>query len=108
MKCVPYLTGDRTSLVQKKASFSGLTLDTTREECLRALVGGIVGRMRKTLDMMSERLTLHPTMVVTGGAGSALLEYKRRVFRDFEIELKENCSILGCMEIARRFLRQGR
>ena len=108
VKCVPYLTGDRTSLVQKKASFSGLTLDTTREECLRALVGGIVGRMRKTLDMMSERLTLHPTMVITGGAGSALLEYKRRVFRDFEIELKENCSILGCMEIARRFLRQGR
>lgn len=103
VKCVPYLVGDRTSLVQKRGSFSGLTLDTTREDCLFALLEAIVGRMRRTLDMMSGSLGFDRVMVLTGGASGALLEYKERIFREFEIVRRENCSILGCLEFAKRY-----
>jgi len=34
VRFLPHLAGDRTSFLQKKASFSGLTLSTTREDCL--------------------------------------------------------------------------
>lgn len=101
-KFIPYLAGDRTSLKQKKGSFSQLTLDTTREECLQALVKGITGRMQKTLSMMAKRTKLHSTMVFTGGASSALVEYKRKIFADFQIELRENCSLWGCAEMAKK------
>lgn len=107
VKCVPYLAGDRTSLIQKRGSFSGLTLDTTREDCLFALLESIVGRMRKTLHMMSESLEFDRVMVLTGGASGALLAYKKRVFREFEIVRRENCSILGCLEFARRYYNTG-
>ncbi|MGC8777634.1 MAG: FGGY-family carbohydrate kinase [Candidatus Caldatribacteriaceae bacterium] len=102
VKFVPYLAGDRTSLKQKKAIFSQLTLDTTREECLQALVKGITGRMQKTLTMMAKRTKLQPKMVLTGGASSALVEYKRKIFAGFQIEPVENCSLWGCLEMAKR------
>nr|MDW8080651.1 FGGY family carbohydrate kinase [Candidatus Calescibacterium sp.] len=105
VRCIPYLAGDRTSLVQKRASFSGLTLDTTREECLAALVEGIVGRMQRTLRAVSQKVAFEGTMVLTGGASAALFEYKKRVFHDFEVVRRENCSILGCLELAKRYFR---
>ncbi|MCX7667811.1 MAG: FGGY family carbohydrate kinase, partial [Atribacterota bacterium] len=101
-KFIPYLAGDRTSLKQRKASFSQLTLDTTREECLQALVKGITGRMQKTLNMMAKKTKLHSRMVLTGGASAALVEYKRKIFNNFQIELIENCSLRGCAEMAKR------
>jgi len=104
VRFVPYLTGDRTDLRQRTGALFGLTLSTTREDCLYALVEAIVNRMEKTLAMMAERLPLSRTLVLTGGGIKALADYKRKVFRDFSIEVKEDCSIWGCVEMAKRVL----
>ncbi len=104
VRCVPYLTGDRTDLRQRTASFLGLTLSTTREDCLYALIEAVVGRMERTLAMMRERLPLSETMFLTGGGVRALLEYKRRVFGGLTIEVKEDCSVQGCVEMAKQVL----
>ncbi|GAH54746.1 unnamed protein product, partial [marine sediment metagenome] len=63
----PYLAGDRTSLRQKKASFSGLTLSSTRDDCVFALMEGTVGRMKKTLKKMAKLIDLDSTIYLTGG-----------------------------------------
>jgi len=98
----PYLAGDRTSLRQKKASFSGLTLSTTRDECLFALMKGTVGRMEKTLKKMAKLIDLDKTIYLTGGgANQALMDYKRRLFSGFNIVVKDNCSLQGCAFMAK-------
>ncbi|MGQ9473579.1 MAG: hypothetical protein ACUVQZ_05540 [Candidatus Caldatribacteriaceae bacterium] len=61
--------------------------------------------MKRTLTMMSERLSLAQTLVLTGGGIKALLDYKRRVFKNFVIEVKEDCFTWGCVEMARKVLR---
>lgn len=104
VRFVPYLTGDRTDLRQRTGALFGLTLSATREDCLYALVEAMVNRIKKTLAMMAERLPLSRTLILTGGGVKALVDYKRRVFRDFSIEVKEDCSIWGCVEMAKRVL----
>jgi sugar (pentulose or hexulose) kinase len=98
----PYLAGDRTSLRQKKASFSGLTLSSTRDECLYALMEGTVGRMKKTLKKMAKLINLDRTIYLTGGgATKVLMDYKRRLFPEFNLVVKENCSLQGCAFLAK-------
>jgi len=105
VKFNPHLAGDRTSLRQKTASFTGLTLSTTRDDCLYALMEGTVGRMRKTLDKMAKRINLNKVIYLTGGgANEALMDYKRRIFPGFDIVVKENCSLQGCAYLARMIL----
>ncbi|MBC7189510.1 hypothetical protein H5U35_04765 [Candidatus Aerophobetes bacterium] len=108
VKFNPHLAGDRTSLIQKKASFSGLTLSTTREDCLYALMEGTVGRMKKTVDKMAKLIKLDKTIFLTGGgATEVLMNYKRRIFKGFDIVVKENCSLQGCAYLARLALESG-
>ncbi|MBE0479033.1 hypothetical protein IBX65_07970 [Candidatus Aerophobetes bacterium] len=105
VKFNPHLAGDRTSLIQKTASFSGLTLSTTREDCLYALMEGTVGRMKKTLNKMAKRINLDKTIYLTGGgANKVLMDYKKRIFPGFEFVVKENCSLQGCAYLARMIL----
>lgn len=104
VRFVPYLTGDRTDLRQCTGALFGLTLSTTREDCLYALVEAMVNRMQRTLTMMAEHLPLSRTLVLTGGGVKALVDYKRRVFQDFSVEVKEDCSLWGCVEMAKRVL----
>lgn len=98
----PYLAGDRTSLRQKKASFSGLTLSSTRDDCIFALMEGTVGRMKKTLKKMAKLIHLDKTIYLTGGGvNEALMNYKRRLFSGFNIVAKDNCSLKGCAYMAK-------
>lgn len=102
VKFNPYLAGDRTSLREKKASFSGLTLSTIRDDCLLALTEGTVGRMRKTLRKMAKLIDLDKTIYLTGGGiNEALMGYKRRLFSEINIVTKDNCSLKGCAYMAK-------
>lgn len=103
----PYLAGDRTSLKQKKGSFSGLTLATTREECLSAIMEAVTGRTRSLLKKVGLRIPLDRVIHLTGGATSpALLDYKKRRFPEFEILVKDDCTLHGCAFMARKVLEQ--
>jgi len=105
VKFLPHLAGDRTSLQQKKASFSGLTLATRREDCLYAVSEAILDRTRTLLKKMARKTKLDTTIYLTGGrANEALLDYKRRRLPGFEIVVKEDCALYGCAVMARKHL----
>ncbi len=64
----PYLAGDRTSLDQPIAAFSGLTLATTREDLLQALVQSIIHESRRRYVRLSSLQRIRPTVYTMGGA----------------------------------------
>ena len=82
----PYLTGDRQRIPLKTASFTRLTLNTTREDMLLALAYGIVSFQTEILrewqrnNVPMERQIYH----VGGGASEAYTQYKQRLLKDFE------------------------
>ncbi len=105
VRFLPYLAGDRTSLTHKKASFSGLTLSSSREDCLSAISEAILGRARNLLNKMAKKIELDSFIYLTGGrANQALLDYKKRRLPGFEIVVKEDCALHGCAAMARKSL----
>ncbi|MFW6181947.1 MAG: FGGY-family carbohydrate kinase, partial [Spirochaetota bacterium] len=92
----PHLAGDRHSISQKKAAFRGLTLETSREELLSALLAGIFEPLRLVLDLYGRQLPLRREVVLTGGmVNDAYLELKRRLFPQFVFRRVDECSTLG-------------
>jgi sugar (pentulose or hexulose) kinase len=101
----PYLAGDRTSLRQKKASFSGLTLSTSRDECLYAVMEAVTNRTEKLLKKARKAIELDGVIHLTGGgANQVLMDYKKRKFPEFDIVMMEDCALRGCIFMARRIL----
>ncbi len=87
---------------EKKASLSGLTLSSTRDDCVFALMEGTVGRMKKTLKKMAKLIDLDRTIYLTGGGvNETLMSYRRRLFSGFNIVAKDNCSLKGCAYMAK-------
>ena len=103
VRFLPHLAGDRTSLKQKRASFSGLTLGTTREDCLYAVSEAILGRTKNLLNKLARKIDLDRIIYLTGGrANQALLDYKKRRLPGFDIVVKEDCALYGCALMARK------
>jgi xylulokinase len=67
----PYLAGDRTSLDQKTAAFRGLTLATTRDQMLSALVEAIVQASARRLNLLRATGTRMKTNVLLSGGLAA-------------------------------------
>jgi len=69
----PYLAGERTSIEQKYASFSNLTLATTREDLLRAIVDALAKASGARLQLLKSRgVKIHSKVFTSGGAARAL------------------------------------
>jgi len=101
----PYLAGDRTSLKQKRASFSGLTLSTSRDDCLYAIMEAVTHRTERLLNKMRKAIELDRIIHLTGGgAGQVLMDYKKIRFPEFEIVVMEDCALHGCAFMAKRIL----
>ena len=101
----PYLAGDRTSLKQKRASFSGLTLSTSRDECLYAVMEAVINRTERLLNKVKKGIELEKMIRLTGGAANqALMDYKKRRFPEYEIVVMEDCALHGCAFMARKIL----
>jgi sugar (pentulose or hexulose) kinase len=78
--CEPWFAGDRTSLAQKTAALSGLTLATTREDLLAALIGGLVQTSAQRYDHLTKVHPIAP-LVYTMGGGTDLGEAMHRAWR---------------------------
>jgi xylulokinase len=63
----PYLAGERTSIEQKQAAFIGLTLATTREEMLAAVIESLAQASAARLDLLREVNEHIDHRVVTSG-----------------------------------------
>jgi xylulokinase len=102
VRFVPHLLGDRTSFSDRRGSFTGLTLSTTREELALAIVESAADRVRADLRRLSHSVALDGVIRLTGRrAGPALGAYKQRRLPGYGFERRENCTLLGCAVMSR-------
>jgi len=104
---VPYLMGSRYSLEPLKASFTGLTAETTREELLAALVKGLCHYQRAHLEEIGTQVPLAGEIHVTGGAVSpVLIRAKKRWMRDCKYRHQEESSMKGAALLGLKHLKE--
>jgi xylulokinase len=64
----PYLAGERTSIDQKQAAFTGLTLATTRNEMLAAVITSLAQASAARIDVLREvNKHINHRVVTSGG-----------------------------------------
>jgi xylulokinase len=81
----PFLSGDRHRIRQKTGSFTRLSLNTTREDCLLALAHGIFSFQAEILREWRKKVPLNRYIYHVGGAASeAYTQYKQGLLKDFE------------------------
>ena len=101
----PFLTGDRQSLEKKTGAWNGLTLATSREEMLAALLKSMNRVLAATLAEAGAVQTLRPPIKLTGGmVCPAVVALKEREMSGFGFQVVDNCSILGNVALAKRSL----
>ncbi len=100
---VPFLQGSRYSLEQMTASFSGLTLETTREKMLLALLRGNALYHREHLREVARMVQINRIVMTTGGGAKirGFLEARRRWTGDFEFRYQDQSSLLGAAMLGR-------
>jgi sugar (pentulose or hexulose) kinase len=100
----PYLTGDRQSIEPKKASLSGLTLETTRRSILSAIFLGMHKPMREIIDICEKKIVLNKKIKLTGGMLSpAFVDLKKRLFPSYDFDVLDNCPLVGNVALALKF-----
>ncbi len=105
IKYTPFLSGDRYSLWEKRTSFSGLSLNTTREDLLFSIIQGIVSYMHSHLNNLRKEISLSSTIYFTGGgAESMFMEFKRKFFPEFDFVISDGGSLHGAAMLAQKHL----
>jgi xylulokinase len=74
----PYMAGDRASVEQRQAAFTGLTLATTREDLLRAVLESLIAASAERLPLLAATGTPIRRDVVVSGGSDRLDEIMRR------------------------------
>jgi xylulokinase len=98
----PYLAGERTSIEQKQASFSNLTLATTRQDMLMSIIDALAKASGARLELLKSRgVRIRPTVFVSGGAAGALHQV---LYRDWpgqwRFKSETEASLRGLSRIA--------
>ncbi|OGP88876.1 MAG: hypothetical protein A2156_02425 [Deltaproteobacteria bacterium RBG_16_48_10] len=98
---VPFLQGCRYSLGQLTASFSGLTLETTREKILLGLIKGNAAYHGEHLKEAAGLVKLGRKVMTTGGGAKirGFLQVKKRWTGDFAYEYQNQSSLLGATRL---------
>jgi len=96
----PFLSGDRHRIRQKTGSFTRLSLNTTREDCLLALAHGIVSFQAEGLREWRRHVPLnHHIYHVGGGASEAYTQYKQRLLKGFQLVQLGETSLQGAAKL---------
>ncbi len=74
----PYMAGERTSIVQRQGAFTGLTLASTREQMLSAVVESLITASAERLPLLSASGTKLIRTVAVSGGSDRLDEIMRR------------------------------
>ena len=102
----PFLGGNRYTLDRMKAAFSGLTLETTREDLLLAVIRGNALYHGRHLAEVGAMVQLGRKVSTTGG-GARIPGYtaaKMRWTGEFEYEYQDQSSLLGAAMLGRDYL----
>lgn len=98
---LPFLTGNRHQVDQATASFENLTLDTTREEMLLALLDGIVSFQFEALERWSHHVSLSDSIMhVGGGAKSSYTAFKQRKLQHHILKMLGETTLTGAGRLA--------
>jgi len=99
VKCDPDFAGSRVSIEQPMAAFTNLTLSTTREDLLRAIVDALRKQSAARIPILTTACgaKLSREVVVSGGAGRILQRYWRGKWK-FRYEPEATLRGLGKME----------
>jgi len=98
----PYLAGDRLSFSQKKGSFSSLTLNTSREDMLVALVKGIMNPMLEGLKKFKTLYNSPNPIYYTGKGSDVLYSLKKKQFYPYRLKLTiPNVTLLGAAKLVK-------
>jgi xylulokinase len=101
----PYLTGDRQALEKKTGAWHGLTLASTREEMLAAILKAMNRVLNATINEAKQFVDLKPVIKLTGGMSDRkFVDLKTREIPGYSFEIVDNCSILGNVELVKRYL----
>jgi sugar (pentulose or hexulose) kinase len=99
----PYLAGDRMSIEQRRGGFDGLTLSTTRDELLKAMIEELARASAARVHLLRNTAgNLRRDVLVSGGVASGLSEV---LYRDwpgrwtFKSEPEATLRGLGKMKI---------
>ena len=94
---VPFLSGCRYALEQMKASFTGVTLETGRDDMLLSLIRGNAAYHGDHLREVGALVPIGHRVMTTGGGAKirGYMDAKRRWTGDFEYEFQDQSSLLG-------------
>ncbi len=107
----PFLAGSRYSIEPLKAAFTGVTLETTRDDMLMALIRGNALYHGEHLKEVGEVAPLARKVHTTGGGAKirGYIDAKRRWTGDFEYEYQDQSSLVGAAMLGQIYLtREGR
>ena len=98
---LPFLSGNRHQVSQATASFNNLTLDSTREEMLLALLDGIVSFQFEELERWKTHVSLSKTIKhVGGGAKSSYTAFKQEKLTDYNLIMLGETTLIGAAKLA--------
>ncbi|MBT8330661.1 MAG: hypothetical protein KJN87_13225 [Desulfofustis sp.] len=97
----PFLSGNRHQVELATASFDNLTLDSTREEMLVALLDGIVSFQFDELDTWKNHVALNNSIKhVGGGATSCYTAFKQEKLTGFKLQMVGETTLAGAARLA--------
>lgn len=95
----PYLAGDRTCVSNKAATITGLRLSTGREDILLGVIKGLIRQLADGMDDFAKISKLSDTIFFTGGGATALLDFKKKWFHQFNFVPVEECPMKGIAKL---------
>jgi sugar (pentulose or hexulose) kinase len=102
---VPYLGGSRYSLEPQAASYTGVGLQTSREDLLLSMIRGNLRYLGTHLEQVSELVPVNRTVGISGGAARirGMLAARERWTGDYEYRFQDQSSMLGAAMLGRIF-----
>jgi sugar (pentulose or hexulose) kinase len=97
----PFLSGDRHRIRRKSGAFTRLTLNTTREDILLALIHGIISFQIESLSEWENTTSLSDTIYhVGGGASDAYTGYKQNMLKKYRFVQLGETTLTGAAQLA--------
>ncbi|UCE55139.1 MAG: hypothetical protein JSV31_06780 [Desulfobacterales bacterium] len=102
----PFLAGDRHRIRRKSGAFTRLSLNTTREDILLALVHGIISFQTESLSEWQASANLSSDIYhVGGGASDAYTRYKQSILKEYRFVQLGETTLSGAAKLAMEALK---
>jgi xylulokinase len=97
----PYLAGERTNVEQRQGAFRGLTLSTTREQMLAAVIQSLVEASAARLELFQAlRIPMRRRVMLTGGSADGLAALLHREWKGkWTFYVEEEATLRGLAKL---------